>query len=136
MNGEIDFKESLKRRVALLKGTPVKVLDTIKENLIYTEGAYFLCQALKKLGYKLAVISGGFMPLALHVKNQLGLDYAFANTLKVSADGLFFTGETIGPIVDGVRKAELLEVIAQAESVSSEQVKYILSILIKGDCSW
>ncbi len=84
MNGEIDFKESLKRRVLLLKGTPVKVLDIIKEKLIFTEGAHFLCGALKKLGYKLAVISGGFIPLALHVKNQLGLDYAFANQLKVS----------------------------------------------------
>ncbi|KAJ3376595.1 hypothetical protein HDU92_009208 [Lobulomyces angularis] len=122
MNGEIDFKESLKQRVALLKGTSVNVLEIVKEKLTFTEGAHSLCKALKKLGYKLAVISGGFMPLALHVKNHLGLDYAFANQLKVSTDGKTLTGETIGPIVDGMRKAELLDVIAQAESVSSEQV--------------
>ncbi|KAG0378460.1 hypothetical protein BGX24_003778 [Mortierella sp. AD032] len=122
MNGEIDFKESLKRRVALLKGTPVTVLDTVREQLTFTEDALYLCKALKKIGFKLAVISGGFMPLALHVKNILGLDYAFANQLKVSPDGLYLTGETVGPIVSGERKAELLEVIAQAESVTLDQV--------------
>ncbi|KAF9169356.1 hypothetical protein BGX20_010428 [Mortierella sp. AD010] len=122
MNGEIDFKESLKRRVALLKGTPVTVLDTVREQLTFTEDALYLCRALKKIGFKLAVISGGFMPLALHVKNILGLDYAFANQLKVSPDGLYLTGETVGPIVSGERKAELLEVIAQAESVTLDQV--------------
>ncbi|KAF8930508.1 hypothetical protein BGZ58_008202 [Dissophora ornata] len=122
MNGEIDFKESLKRRVALLKGTPVAVLDTVREQLTFTEDALYLCKALKKIGFKLAVISGGFMPLALHVKNVLGLDYAFANQLKVSPDGLYLTGETVGPIVSGERKAELLEVIAQAESVTLDQV--------------
>jgi len=122
MNGEIDFKESLRRRVALLKGTPVSVLEDIKKVLTFTEGAHFLCKSLKRLGYKLAVISGGFMPLATYVKHELGLDYAFANQLRVSNDGLTLTGETYGPIVDGVRKAELLDVIAQAESVSPEQV--------------
>ncbi|GJJ72629.1 phosphoserine phosphatase [Entomortierella parvispora] len=122
MNGEIDFKESLKRRVALLKGTPVSVLETVREQLTFTEDALYLCKALKKIGFKLAVISGGFMPLALHVKNILGLDYAFANQLKVSPDGLYLTGETVGPIVSGERKAELLEVIAQAESVTLDQV--------------
>ncbi|TPX71811.1 phosphoserine phosphatase [Spizellomyces sp. 'palustris'] len=122
MNGEIDFKESLRRRVGLLKGTPANVLEHVKTQLTFTEGAHFLCRALKRLGFKLAVISGGFMPLALHVKNQLGLDYAFANQLKVSPDGHTLTGETVGPIVDGMRKAELLEVIAQAESVTPEQV--------------
>ncbi|KAJ3282830.1 hypothetical protein HK104_010690 [Borealophlyctis nickersoniae] len=122
MNGEIDFKESLRRRVNLLKGTPVDVLQTVKSQLTFTEGAHFLCRALKRLGFKLAVISGGFMPLALYVKGELGLDYAFANQLRVSPDGKTLTGETIGPIVDGQRKAELLEVIAQAESVTPEQV--------------
>ncbi|KAG0171783.1 hypothetical protein DFQ30_000390 [Apophysomyces sp. BC1015] len=122
MNGEIDFKESLRRRVSLLSGTNVNVLEAVKQNLTFTEGAHFLCRALKKLGFKLAVISGGFMPLALYVKAELGLDYAFANQLKVSPDGLTFTGETTGPIVDGVRKAELLDVIAQAEGVTLNQV--------------
>ncbi|KAK9767135.1 Phosphoserine phosphatase [Basidiobolus ranarum] len=122
MNGEIDFKESLRRRVGLLKGTSVSVIDTVKETLTFTEGARVLCKALKKIGLKLAVISGGFMPLANYVKNELELDYAFANQLKVSSDGLTLTGETVGPIVDGQRKAELLEVIAQAESVTLDQV--------------
>ncbi|KAF7728567.1 hypothetical protein EC973_005971 [Apophysomyces ossiformis] len=122
MNGEIDFKESLRRRVALLKGTNVNVIETVKQSLTFTEGAHYLCRALKKLGFKLAVISGGFMPLALYVKAELGLDYAFANQLKVSPDGLTFTGETIGPVVDGIRKAELLDVIAQTEGVTLNQV--------------
>ncbi|KAI8874112.1 phosphoserine phosphatase serb [Ramicandelaber brevisporus] len=122
MNGEIDFKESLRRRVSLLKGTPVSVLDKVRDRLVFTEGAHYLCRALKRLGFKLAVISGGFIPLANYVKNELGLDYAFANNLKVSHDGLHLTGETIGPIVDAERKAELLEVIAQAESVNLDQV--------------
>lgn len=122
MNGEIDFKESLRRRVALLNGTSVGVLENVKQILTFTEGARFLCRALKKLGFKLAVISGGFMPLALYVKAELGLDYAFANQLEVSSDGLTLTGKTIGPIVDGIRKAELLEVIAQAEGLTLKQV--------------
>jgi phosphoserine phosphatase len=58
MNGEIDFKESLRRRVALLKGTPVEILDTVRNIITFTEGAKTLCKALKRLGYKLAVISG------------------------------------------------------------------------------
>ncbi|CAG8509197.1 2590_t:CDS:2 [Dentiscutata heterogama] len=122
MNGEIDFQESLRLRVSLLKGTSTDVIQTIKKNLIFTEGAHLLCKALKKIGFKLAVISGGFIPLANHVKNELGLDYAFANQLKVSPDGLTFTGELDGPIVDGKRKAELLEVIAQAENIKLDQV--------------
>lgn len=70
----------------------------------------------------IAVISGGFLPLATYVKNELGLDYAFANQLKTSSDGKLLLGETHGPVVDGQRKAELLEVIAQAESIGPEQV--------------
>jgi phosphoserine phosphatase SerB len=122
MNGEIDFKESLRQRVNLLKGTSVGVLNIVKTQLTFTEGAFELCTALKKLGYKLAVISGGFLPLAAHVKGQLGLDYAFANQLRVSADGATLTGETFGAVVDGQRKAELLDVIAQAEGITREQV--------------
>eukprot|EP00158_Paraphelidium_tribonemae_P005165 Partr_v1_DN27200_c2_g1_i1_m16054 putative phosphoserine phosphatase len=122
MNGEIDFKESLKCRVGLLSNSPVTILEQVRRNLVFTEGAHALCKALKKLGYKLAVISGGFLPLALYVKNELGLDYAFANQLKVSPDGQTLVGETVGPVVDAERKAELLEVIAQAEGISTEQV--------------
>jgi phosphoserine phosphatase len=65
MNGEIDFNESLRRRVALLKGTPVKVLSDVRERLTFTEGAHFLCRALKRLGFKLAVISGKYQIVML-----------------------------------------------------------------------
>ena len=83
MNGELDFKESLRARVALLRGSPVNLIDKVRQSLIFTEGAHFLCRALKRLGYKLAVISGGFIPLAMYVKNELGLDYAFANQVRI-----------------------------------------------------
>ncbi|KAJ2892844.1 Phosphoserine phosphatase, partial [Coemansia aciculifera] len=122
MQGELDFKESLASRVALLKGTPVQALEDVKRILTFTEGAHYLCRALKSAGFKLAVISGGFLPLAKYVKAELGLDYAFANQLKVSADGKSLTGETVGPVVDAMRKAELLEVIAQAEGIAIDQV--------------
>ncbi|KAL1918187.1 uncharacterized protein VTP21DRAFT_3453 [Calcarisporiella thermophila] len=122
MNGEIDFKESLRRRVRLLDGTPANVLQRVRDNIVFTPGAKLLCRVLKRLGYKLAVISGGFIPLASYVKQELGLDYAFANQLETSPDGLVLTGETTGPIVDSSRKAELLETIAQAEGVALGQV--------------
>ncbi|KAJ2658055.1 Phosphoserine phosphatase [Coemansia sp. RSA 1200] len=122
MQGEIDFQESLARRVALLEGTPVEALEAVKRSLLFTDGAHYLCRALKNAGFKLAVISGGFLPLARYVKTELGLDYAFANQLKVTADGKRLTGETVGPVVDATRKAELLEVIAQAEGIAIDQV--------------
>ncbi|TPX34180.1 phosphoserine phosphatase [Synchytrium microbalum] len=122
MNGEIDFKESLKRRVALLAGCETSVLDRVRADLIFTDGAHDMCRVLKKLGCKLAVISGGFMPVAIRVKNELALDYMYANQLATSPDGKTLTGITIGPIVDGLRKAELLDVIAQSEHVTKEQI--------------
>ncbi|KAJ2714219.1 Phosphoserine phosphatase [Coemansia spiralis] len=121
MQGEMDFAESLAARVALLEGTPVEALEDVKRSLRFTEGARYLCRALKSAGFKLAVISGGFLPLARYVKAELGLDYAFANQLGVSADGRRLTGTTLGPVVDAARKAELLEVIAQAEGIAIDQ---------------
>jgi phosphoserine phosphatase len=79
MLGEIDFQESLRRRVALLAGTPTTVYEAIRKKLIFQDGAKVLCSRLKRLGFKLAVVSGGFIPLAKYVKAELGLDYAFAN---------------------------------------------------------
>jgi phosphoserine phosphatase len=81
MQGEIDFKESLQRRVALLEGTPTTVYETVRQKLVFQDGAKLLCSRLKRLGFKLAVVSGGFVPLAKYVKSELGLDYAFANTV-------------------------------------------------------
>jgi phosphoserine phosphatase len=81
MQGHIDFKESLRRRVALLAGTPTSVYEAIREKLEFQEGAKLLCSRLRRLGYKLAVVSGGFVPLAKYVQGELGLHYAFANTV-------------------------------------------------------
>ncbi|PVV00174.1 hypothetical protein BB559_000058 [Furculomyces boomerangus] len=122
MRGQIEFKESLARRVLLLKGTPTSVLKKVQSKLTFMEGAHNLCKALKAAGFKLAVISGGFIPLAKFVKNELGLDYAFANQLETTPDGKYLTGRTTGPIVDADRKAELLDVIAQAEGIAIDQV--------------
>jgi phosphoserine phosphatase len=81
MQGEIDFQESLRRRVGLLAGTPTTVYDAIKKIIGLQDGARLLCSRLKRLGFKLAVVSGGFVPLAEYVQKQLGLDYVFANTV-------------------------------------------------------
>jgi phosphoserine phosphatase len=83
MQGEIDFQESLRRRVGLLAGTPTTVYDAIKKIIVLQDGAKLLCSRLKRLGFKLAVVSGGFVPLAEYVQKQLGLDYVFANTVWV-----------------------------------------------------
>ncbi|KAJ3314627.1 hypothetical protein HDU76_002374 [Blyttiomyces sp. JEL0837] len=122
MQGEIDFQESLRRRVGLLKGTAASVLDQVRAKITFTPGVRELCKALKRLGLKLAVISGGFMPLALYVKAELGLDYAFANNLQTSADGKELVGLTYGPIVDGKRKADLLLTLTQSEGAIKDQV--------------
>lgn len=79
MNGELDFTQSLQARVALLKGVPATVFEELKPVITFTPGARELCKALKALGFKLAVLSGGFIPLANYVKSELGLDYAYAN---------------------------------------------------------
>lgn len=86
MLGQIDFKESLRRRVSLLTGTPTTVYDAIRQILVFQDGAKVLCSRLKRLGFKLAVVSGGFVPLAKYVQNELGLDYAFANTVWIKLD--------------------------------------------------
>ncbi|ORY37142.1 phosphoserine phosphatase serb [Neocallimastix californiae] len=121
MNGEINFQESLARRVALLKGLSVNIFEEIKKVITFTPGAHKLCKTLKNLGYKLAVCSGGFVPLANYIKNELGLDFAYANNLAISEDGTQLEGKTYGPIVDGSRKAELLGAISQLEHLIPEQ---------------
>lgn len=125
MNGEIDFKESLKRRVGLLKGIESKNLwDELKLKIEITPGAKELCKGLKKTGCKLAVLSGGFIPLARYVADELELDYAFANTLatEVNESGVeILSGATIGEIVDGTRKAELLLQIAKENEIDPKK---------------
>jgi len=120
MQGEMDYDESLRQRVGLLAGLDVKVLDQIANDLPLTEGAETLIRVLKRLGYKTAVISGGFSRAAEALKRRLGIDYAFSNNLEVEGGKL--TGRVVGPIVNAQRKAELLELIAQHEGVLLDQV--------------
>ncbi|KAF3917261.1 hypothetical protein AA313_de0202840 [Arthrobotrys entomopaga] len=124
MRGELDFSASLRSRCAFLKGVPSTVFETMKENgtITFTPGARELCKALKQLGCTLAVLSGGFQPLADYVKEELNLDYAYANTLAISEDGQKLTGEVLGTIVDAERKAALLKEIAEKEGVDLQQV--------------
>jgi phosphoserine phosphatase len=120
MNGEMDYDESLRQRVKLLEGLDVKVLNRIASELPLTEGAERLIPVLKRLGYRTAVISGGFSVAAEALKAKLGIDYAYSNVLEVK-DGRL-TGRVTGPIVNARRKAELLETIAQAEGILLDQV--------------
>jgi phosphoserine phosphatase len=120
MQGEMDYDESLRQRLALLRGMNVEVLQTLAAELPLTEGAERLIRALRRLGYRTAVISGGFSIAADALKARLGIDYACSNTLEIKEGKL--TGNVVGPIVNGKRKAELLETIAQAEGVLLDQV--------------
>lgn len=120
MRGELDFTESFKRRVALLKGLDESVLQGIADRLPITEGAEHLIGALKALGYKTAILSGGFTYFGHILQKKLGIDYVHANELAV-ADGKV-TGEVVGQVVDGQRKAALLREIAAKEGLELEQV--------------
>lgn len=119
MRGEIDFTESFERRVALLKGLDESVLKGIAQRLPITEGAERLVSTLKKLGYKTAILSGGFNYFGRYLQDKLGIDYVYANELEI-VDGKV-TGNVTGTVVDGNRKAFLLEEIANKESISLEQ---------------
>ncbi|AZV24954.1 phosphoserine phosphatase SerB [Pseudomonas syringae] len=119
MAGELDFRASFKERLALLKGLDVSVLDSIGASLRLTEGAETLFAELKRLGYKTAILSGGFIYFAKQLQAKLGIDYVFANELEV-VDGKC-TGVAIEPIVDAQRKADLLKQLAEKEGLRLEQ---------------
>ncbi len=119
MAGELDFRASFKERLALLKGLDVGVLDSIGASLRLTEGAETLFAELKRLGYKTAILSGGFTYFAKQLQAKLGIDYVFANELEV-VDGKV-TGVAIEPIVDAQRKADLLRELAVKEGLRLEQ---------------
>jgi phosphoserine phosphatase len=119
MRGELDFRASFKERMALLKGLDVGVLDEIGASLRLTDGAEALFAGLRRLGYKTAILSGGFTYFARQVQARLGIDYVYANELQVE-DGKC-TGVAVEPIVDAQRKAELLRELAAREGVSLEQ---------------
>lgn len=120
MRGEIDFKESFRQRLALLQGLDAKVLTEIAENLRLTEGAERLFANLKALGYKTAIVSGGFTYFGRHLQQKLGIDYVYANELEI--DNGKVTGRVSGEVIDGARKAQLLREIAAKENISLEQV--------------
>ncbi len=120
MRGELDFTESFSQRMALLKGLDESILAGIADNLRLTEGAEKLVSNLKKLGYKTAILSGGFQYFGEYLQKKLGIDYVYANTLDIK-DGVV-TGDVKGTVVDGQRKAELLKMLAQQENIMLEQV--------------
>jgi len=120
MRGEIDFTESFSQRVALLKGLDVSVMENIAKNLPIMDGADRLMSVLKKCGYKIAILSGGFTYFGNYLKKRFDMDYVYANELEIENGKL--TGRYIGDVVDGKRKAELLRLIAQVEKIQLEQV--------------
>jgi len=120
MRGEIEFRESFRRRVALLKGLPAERVYELVGRIPLAEGAEQLIRTLKKLGYKTAILSGGFTFFAEHLKERFGIDYVFANALEME-NGVV-TGEVSGRIIDGSAKAELLQTIAEREGISLGQV--------------
>ena len=120
MRGEIDFKESFSQRMSLLRGLDENVLADIAKQLKITEGAEELISTLKRLGYKTAILSGGFDYFGRYLQDKLGIDYVYANQLDIK-DGKI-TGKVSGVVVDGERKAELLKELADKENISLEQV--------------
>jgi len=120
MRGELDFQQSFRHRVGLLKGLPVSQLQQVVDEVPLMDGAERLVATLRRLGYKTAILSGGFTVMGEALQRRLGIDYLHANELDV-ADGLV-TGKVRGAIVDGAKKAEHLQAIARAEHLSLEQV--------------
>ena len=120
MRGEIDFEASFRQRLKLLRDLPESALQEIADNLPLTEGAERLIANLKALGYKIAILPGGFTYFAQRLQEKLGIDYLCANELEIAAGRM--TGEVAGEIVDGRKKAEVLKAIAREENISLEQV--------------
>ena len=120
MRGELDFKQSFTRRVALLAGLPESRVNEVLESIPLAGGAERLIQNLKLLGYKTAVLSGGFTFFGKYLQDRLGLDYVFANELEIANGAV--TGRVVGEIVDGGKKAELLIMLAEKENISVDQV--------------
>jgi phosphoserine phosphatase len=120
MQGDLDFKQSLTRRVGLLRGLPSGRLQDLLHSIQLADGAERLISTLKALGYKTAILSGGFDFFGKHLQARLGIDYVFANELEIENE--MITGRLASEIVDGTKKAELLQSIAQKENISLDQV--------------
>lgn len=119
MRGEIDFKESFRQRVALLKGLQEEQLAKLTRELPLTDGADLVAKTLKGLGYKLGILSGGFRFVGEYLKDRLGFDYMYANELDI--EDSVVTGKVVGDIVDGEKKAILLRQLAQKENIALDQ---------------
>lgn len=119
MRGELDFSQSLHRRVAMLEGLPEVELAAIAKRIPLTEGAERLTSTLKQLGYKIGIISGGFTYFGRYFQQKLGFDYVYANQLEIKEGRL--TGRVVGEIVDGPRKAAILATIAEREGLKLQQ---------------
>lgn len=119
MRGEIDFRESFAQRVALLRGLDVSVMEQIAHNLPITEGLERMMTILKRVGYKTAILSGGFTYFGNYLRQKYGFDYVYANELEVEEGKL--TGRYVGEVVDGRRKAELLRLLCQFEEINIAQ---------------
>jgi phosphoserine phosphatase len=119
MQGNIDFKKSLTQRVTLLKGLDENMLSYVAQNLVLTEGADRVVRKLKQLGYKIGIISGSFEYFGKYLQTKLGLDYVFTNRLEITNGKL--TGRIEGEIIDGPKKAEILQTIARVENISLQQ---------------
>ena len=119
MRGELDFQESFRRRLGLLKGLDESVLQGIAESLPITEGAERLISNLKRMGYTVGILSGGFTYFAGYLQKKLGIDFVGANELDIEGGKL--TGEVKGEIVDGAKKAELLQKMAADMGISMDQ---------------
>lgn len=120
MRGELNFKESFIKRISLLKGLDESVMQKVAERLPLTDGAERLISSLKKFGYKIAILSGGFNYFGNYLKEKLGIDYVYSNELEI-VDGKL-TGNHLGEIVDGDKKAEILKKLAKKENIQLEQV--------------
>ena len=119
MTGQLDFHESLRQRVSLLKGLSVQVMAELAGRLPLTEGVEVLFSALKMLGYKTAIISGGFTYFGDNLKTRLGVDHVYANELEVVDAKL--TGEVVRPVIDAKAKADILSELARKEGIAMEQ---------------
>jgi len=120
MEGKLDFEQSLRERVRMLKGIPVETLEEIRDNMKLTPGSEELLRTLKGMGFKLALISGGFTYFTDELKNKLGFDYAYANELVIK-DGRV-TGEVTGQIIDSKKKADIVQQIMKKEGLTKEEV--------------
>ena len=119
MRGELDFEQSLRARVALLKGLPVSAISEVQQQILLTPGARILISTLHKLGHTVAVVSGGFIDVIAPLLKELNIKHFKANTLGVENGVL--TGEVTGPVIDRAAKAAALHEFAALESISMEQ---------------